>query len=162
MWWRLPRSTFNAQKGAGNKRAMKQLVTSGEVPGLIAYRGAEPVGWIAIAPRERFPVLGRSRVLAPVDERPVWSVVCFFVRREFRRHGLTSRILYAASAYAATQGARIVEGYPVIARRGKMPDAFAYTGLVSSFEKAGFNEVCRRSATRPIMRRAVRRGGGRG
>jgi GNAT superfamily N-acetyltransferase len=156
MWWRMKRSEFNAKRGAGTKRALKKLVMEGDVPGLIAYDGRTPVGWCAVAPRADYPVLGRSRVLAPVDEEPVWSVVCFFVARSHRRKGLTVALLRAAVAYAAKKGARIVEGYPVEPRSGKTADAFAFTGLAAAYRKAGFKEALRRSATRPIMRATIR------
>lgn len=81
MWWRLPRSAWRRGKGAGNKRAFKRLVAAGRVPGVLAYAGREPVGWCAVAPREAYPVLARSRILQPVDDRPVWSVTCLFVAR---------------------------------------------------------------------------------
>lgn len=156
MWWRLPRSEFAKRRGAGTKRALKKLVTDGDPPGLLAYHGGEPVGWCAVAPREEYPVLERSRVLKRVDEKLVWSVVCFFVARSHRRRGLTVRLLEAAVAYAAKKGARIVEGYPVEPRSGKTADVFAYTGLASAYRKARFKEVLRRSETRPIMRRVIR------
>jgi GNAT superfamily N-acetyltransferase len=152
MWWKLKRSAFVQGKGAKNKRAFKKLVSSGEIPGLIAYAGEEPVGWCALEPRERYDTLTRSRVLKPVDDEAVWSVVCFFVAKPFRRKGITSRLLRAAVRYAGDNGATIVEGYPVDPRSGHMPDVFAYTGLPSMFRSAGFVEVLRRSPTRPIMR----------
>ena len=153
MWWRLARSAFEKGKGAGNRRALRKIVAAGDVPGLIAYRGGTPAGWCSVAPREAYPVLFRSRVLAPVDDRPVWSIVCFFVSKPFRRTGLTAALIEGAVAYAKKKGAAIVEGYPVEPKKGSMPDAFAYTGLASSFRRAGFAEVARRSATRPVMRR---------
>lgn len=156
MWWKLTRSAFESQKGAGNKRAFKKLVARGVEPGLLAYTGGEPVAWCAVAPREAYPVLERSRVLARVDEQPVWSVVCLFVARPFRNQGLTVKLLKAAARYAARKGARILEGYPVEPRKDRLPDAFAWTGLVSTFRKAGFHEVARRSQTRPIVRLALR------
>jgi len=155
MYWRVRRSVLEKQKGAGNKRAMKKIVASGAEPGLIAYAGREPVGWIAIAPRETYPVLGNSRVLAPVDQQPVWSVVCFFIARPHRRSGVSVALLEAATEFARKRGAKLVEGYPVDPRNGKMPDAFAWTGLPGTFRGAGFTEVTRRSPTRPIMRRKL-------
>ncbi len=157
MWWKLKRAEFVQGKGQKNKKAFKKLVDAGEVPGLIAYSGEEPIGWCALAPRDQYDTLGRSRVLKPVDDEAVWSVVCFFVARPFRRKGVTSRLLKAAVAYAGENGAAIVEGYPVDPRSGQMPDAFAYTGLASMFRSAGFVEVLRRSPTRPIMRCYVKR-----
>ena len=78
MYWRLTRSQFHKQKGKGAKRALRRIVGSGESPGLLAYAGGEPVGWCAIAPRETYTRLQGSRILKPVDNQPVWSVVCFF------------------------------------------------------------------------------------
>jgi GNAT superfamily N-acetyltransferase len=152
MWWRLQRSQFNKQKGQGNKKAFKKIVDSGEIPGIIAYADDQPVAWCALAPRENYLALQNSRILARVDEAPVWSITCFFVIRTFRRIGISMNLLRAAVEYACKHGATIVEGYPVEPKKGSMPDAFAWTGLASAFRKAGFVEVLRRSETRPIMR----------
>ena len=152
MFWRLTRAEYEKKKGAGNRRALKKLVESGKVPGVLAYADGVPVGWCAVAPRAAYSTLERSRVLAPIDDHPVWSVPCFFVARPFRRRGLTVELLRAAVDFARRKGAKIIEGYPVEAREGKMPDVFAYTGLPSAFRKAGFVEVLRRSPTRPVMR----------
>jgi GNAT superfamily N-acetyltransferase len=152
MWWRRKRSEFEKQKGAGNKRAMKAIVRKGDVPGIIAYAGKEPVGWCAVAPREHHSALERSRILKPVDDQPVWSVVCFFVEKAHRGTGVSVELLRAAVDHAKRHGARIVEGYPVEPKQDRMPDAFAWFGLASAFEQAGFEEVARRSPTRPIMR----------
>jgi len=152
MYWRLPRTQYEEQHGELNRRNMKALVDSGNIPGILAYSGDEPVGWCSIAPREEFSTLGRSRILKPVDDQPVWSVVCFFINRGQRRKGLTVQLLKAAVEYARANGARIVEGYPVEPKDGQAPDVFVYTGLFSAFKEAGFIEVIRRSATRPIVR----------
>ncbi len=151
MWWRLPFAAFNRGKGDGNKRALKRIVETNGRPGIIAYAGGEPVGWCAIAPRSEYSRLERSRVLRPVDAEPVWSVTCFFVAKGWRRRGLSTALLEAAVKFAGERGARVVEGYPIDSPR-PTPDAFAYTGLVSTFRRAGFREVARRSPTRPIMR----------
>lgn len=153
---RLTRAEYERQKGEGNRRALKALVDAGRVPGVLAYAGGEPVGWCAIEPRAAFGALARSRILKPVDERPVWSIVCFFVAPAQRRRGLSVRLIEGAVDWARRQGARWVEAYPVEPRQGPVPAAFAYTGLAAAFRKAGFVEVARRSETRPIMRRALR------
>lgn len=152
VWWRLKRSQFEKQKGEGNKRALKKIVDSGEVPGILAYANGQPIAWCSVAPRKAYPVLERSRTLKRIDDKPVWSIVCFFVAKPFRRKGVTVKLLRAAVDYACEQGGKIVEGYPVEPKKGKMPDAFAWTGLLSAFQKAGFTEVHRGSLTRPIMR----------
>lgn len=155
MWWRIKRSLFNQQKGEGNREALRKIVDSGEVPGILAYAGGEPIGWCSVAPRETYLVLDNSRTLGRVDDKPVWSVVCFYVAKPFRRKGVTLRLLETAIGYVRDSGGKIVEGYPVEPRKGKTPDAFAYTGLSSAFLKVGFIEVLRRSETRPIMRYSI-------
>jgi GNAT superfamily N-acetyltransferase len=152
MYWRQTRTQYEDQHGELNHQSMKALVDSGTVPGILAYSSDEPIGWCSIAPREEFSTLARSRILQPVDDQPVWSVVCFFIARNQRRMGLTVKLLQAAVEYARSNGARIVEGYPVEPKVGKAPDVFVWTGLFSAFKQAGFVEVLRRSETRPIMR----------
>lgn len=134
---------------------MRALVKGNRKPGLIAYADSEPVGWCAVAPRERYVRLDASRVLQPVDDQPVWSVTCFFVAREHRRRGISVALLKSAADFARKCGARILEGYPTEAGTDQ-PDAFVYTGLASAFRKAGFEEAARRSPTRPIFRRQLR------
>ncbi len=153
MAWRLPPKAFKAGKGSGNKRALKRLVSSGEAPGVLAYRGRTPIGWCAVAPRRVYPHLERSRVLAPVDDQPVWSVSCLFVPKPYRRQGLSSRLLEAAVAFATKRGARIVEGYPTEPYTANAPAPFLWTGTLSAFRNAGFTVVARRSANRPVVRR---------
>jgi GNAT superfamily N-acetyltransferase len=155
MYWRLPRRELDRQKGEGNRRALRRLVRDGPAPGLIAYVAGEPVAWCAVGPRDGYPTLNRSRVLKPVDARPVWSVVCFFVQRGARGRGLTPALLRAAAAFARRNGADLLEGYPVDPGGRPYPPTFAYTGLLSAFRRAGFREAARRSPTRPIMRRRL-------
>jgi GNAT superfamily N-acetyltransferase len=157
MWFRGTRKDYVKNQGAGNKRRMKKIIMGGNVPGILAYHRGEPVGWCSIGPRETYDALERSRIMAPVDGRPVWSVTCLFVRKDFRRRGVSVSLLKAAARYAASSGARIVEGYPVEARKADEPDPFMYHGSASAFRTAGFKEVARRSPSRPVMRRAVRR-----
>ena len=157
-YWIRTHSQFEKHKGTGNKRAFKRRVTAGEELGLIAYADREPVGWCAFGPRERYVRLANSRILKPVDEQAVWSLVCFFVAKDFRRSGMSVELVRAAARHAKKRGARILEGYPVEPKEETMPAAFAWTGLVTAFRKAGFKEVLRRSETRPIMRKGLRRG----
>ena len=138
-----------------NRRRLRALVSRGEVHGVLAYVDGEPAAWCSLGPRESFISLAKSRVLAPVDDRPVWSIVCFYIGRPHRRRGLSSQLLEAAAAYAARRGATLLEGYPHDRGRAPLPDAFAWHGLLTSFQRAGFAEVARRSAGRPIVRRAV-------
>jgi GNAT superfamily N-acetyltransferase len=158
MWYRIKRSEWNKNSNEGNRKALKGIVDSGRVPGLLAYVDGEPVGWVSVAPREEFSSLERSHVLKRIDDRPVWSIVCFFVSRAHRRQGLSRALVRAAVDYAADQGATLVEGYPVERAPGsKFSAAEAFRGSAAAFERGGFREVARRSARRPIMRRQVRR-----
>ena len=158
MFWRRGRKEWEAGKGAGNRRALRSLVQRGAEPGVLAYKGDDPIGWCAVAPRSDYPALARSRVLEPIDDRPVWSIACLFVARPHRRQGVSARLLDAAAEHAGRRGATIVEGYPTIPRVARAPDAFLWTGTASAFERAGFREIARRSPTRPIVRRTLRRG----
>ena len=155
MFWRVPRKAFEASKGAGNKRSFRNLVKRGKEPGILAYARSEPVGWCAIAPREEYVALERSRLLQPIDEKPVWSVSCFFIKRPYRRRGLSVKLLQAAVGFAAKRGAKIVEGYPAEPSNDKVADPFLWHGVAAAFKKAGFKEVVRRAPTRPIMRYQV-------
>ncbi len=156
MVWRSTNADYERRKGSGNKRAFKKIVSSGAVPGLLAYSKKEPIGWCSVAPRSSFSFLERSRILEPVDDSPVWSVSCLFVKRGYRGCGVSVKLLKAAVDFARQHGAPAVEGYPNDPK-ATMADAFAWTGIASAFERAGFQEVARRSPNRPIMRRKLRR-----
>jgi GNAT superfamily N-acetyltransferase len=152
MWWRQTASEYEASKGEKNRRKMKKIVTSGEVPGVLAYSDGVPVGWCAVAPRSEYPRLSRSRILKPVDDMPVWSIVCLFVAKEHRGMGVSSALISAAVDFVRERGGKTVEAYPVEPKGPMMPDAFAFHGLAVSYVRAGFREVARRSETRPVMR----------
>lgn len=155
-WIRRTRAEHRGTTSAQNKRAMKALVASGEVPGLLAYEGKKAIGWAAVGPRATFRRLEKSRVLKPVDDRPVWSVPCFFVAPEGRGKGVTRTLLDAAAVHARKKGAKTLEGYPVDTKGKKVPAAFVWWGLEPAFRKSGFREVLRRSKVRPIMRRTLK------
>lgn len=142
--------------------AVAENARDGRAPGLVAYDGDEAVGWISIGPREDYERLAYSRLLAPIDERPVWSIVCFVVGRRARGRGIARALLDAGIAYARKHRARILEAYPVeIPAGGRIPSADAYRGTLSMFEAAGFKIVTRRTspgggAARPIVRLELR------
>jgi GNAT superfamily N-acetyltransferase len=151
MTWRLHAVDFNMMRGEGNRKAMKALVKKSS-PGILAYAEKKPAGWCAVSPREEYLRLENSKVLRPVDDKPVWSVSCFYIAKEFRRRGLSVQLLKEAVDFAFKKGATIVEGYPYETKNKKQTDVFVWTGLAPAFLKAGFREVARRSETRPIMR----------
>ena len=152
MVWRVQSKEWDARKGSRNKQSMRRLVKAGPPPGVLAIAGGKAVGWCAVAPRSDYVRLETSRAMRPVDDEPVWSVSCFFIARGFRRKGLSVKLLRGAVDLARKHGAKIVEGYPVIPSKDKVPDVFAWTGMLATFEKAGFREVHRWLPNRPIMR----------
>lgn len=152
MYWRLQHAEYEQLKGPGNKALLRDLAQSANAPGLLAYQDEQAVGWCSLGPRVTFPRLERSRILAPVDDEPVWSVVCFYIHRRHRRQGIATQLLQGAIDFARRQGAQILEGYPVEPKVDETPSVFAYTGVASTFHQLGFKEVARRSDTRPIMR----------
>ena len=153
---RLTAGEFRRGLGATNRRRMRRLVVGGPPPGILAYAEGAPIGWCALAPREDYARLEGSRVLARVDDKPVWSVVCFFIAKAWRGRGLSARLLREAARFAAGRGARLLEGYPLDIGSQRLPPPFVWQGLAGAFRDAGFREVARRSRTRPIMRKALR------
>ena len=100
MWYRQKRSEFEKQKGEKSRRAMHAIVRSGKNPGIITYHNGQPIAWCSIAPREEFTLLERSRILKPVDDKPVWSIVCLFVTKRLRRKGISDTLLQGAIEFA--------------------------------------------------------------
>jgi len=148
--------SVNAVSGADNKRQLCELVDTGLVPGLIGYVDGISAGWISLGPRNDYAKLERSPIMKPVDELDVWSVVCTYVAKPYRGQGVQHRLLKAAIRYAREQEVRILEAYPVD-KPGRSHDDFMFFGSRTLYERAGFKEVVRRSPTRVVMRRNLRR-----
>ncbi|WP_188509327.1 GNAT family N-acetyltransferase [Conyzicola nivalis] len=142
-------------------RLREQTRRGDPTPGLIAYVDDEPAGWVAVEPRGNYPRLQRSRIVTTGSaqawgDASVWSVVCFVVRRDFRRRGVSSRLLDAAVEHAKAGGARVVEGYPVdLAGITGSPAGSLYHGTVSMFEAAGFEEIAVPDPARRVMARVL-------
>ena len=143
-------------RGKANRVRFKTLVDAGRPPGLIGYRGKVPVGWISVGPREDYATLKHSPVMKPVDDRPVWSIVCFVVPTEHRGRGVARALLEGAIAYARKQGAKVVEAYPVD-KPDRSKDDTMWFGAKSMYDQAGFKEVARRKPHRPIVRLEIAR-----
>lgn len=144
-------ASAQASRARANKSALKALVDDARPPGLIGYRDGQPVGWVALGPRPDFARLARSPVMKPVDDLPVWSVVCFVVPSPFRGQGVAQALLDAAIAHARRHGARLVEAYPVD-KAGRCDDDNMWFGAKSMYDRAGFVEVARRKPQRPVVR----------
>ena len=137
---------------APNRSGMLDLVAAGPPPGLLAYDDGEPVAWCRVVARSTLPGLERStHFRTDLDIEGVWSLPCFVVRKEHRRRGLTETLIKAAMSFAADHGATALEGYPWETTRDEAPMSI-YTGVASTFERLGFQEVQRRAPHKPMMR----------
>jgi GNAT superfamily N-acetyltransferase len=152
MWWRTSRSQFEKQGNEGNRQAMKAIVESGEVPGIIAYLDEQPAGWCSVAPRETYASLNRSHVLKRLDDKPVWSIVCFYVDKAHRGQNLTLELIRGAIDYVRGQGGQIVEAYPTQPGSGRLPPVSSFMGIPAVFGGAGFVECARPSKSKVVMR----------
>ena len=165
-FWRKRGMSWANTTAAKNRADLQQLAEAGEAaggipPGLVALRGDRAVGWVSLGPRESYERLEHSRVLARLDDKPVWSIVCFVVSKSERGKGVARALLDAAMDYARDHEATLLEAYPVDTSSGRIPSASVYTGTVSMFAGAGFEVAATRQAnatTRPrqIVRRRIR------
>jgi GNAT superfamily N-acetyltransferase len=149
MYWRIG-SAYRKKPHSENKAAFRKVVRLGPPPGLLAFDDDLPVGWCQLRPRNSLPWLDHTWRLKRVDGLPVWSISCFYVRKGYRRRGITSALIAAALRTAKLAGSPALEAYPLDAR---LTPSASGTGYVSTFARAGFRIVCRRTPPRPIMRR---------
>jgi GNAT superfamily N-acetyltransferase len=159
MYYRLrgaPTPPAGMTRGDFFRKKLRTITNSGAPPGLIAYHGKIPVGWVTLGPREEFKKLEHSPVMRPVDDQPVWSIVCFVVPQIYRGHGVAQALLEGAVAFAKKRGAKLVEGYPMD-RQDRPRDDAMWFGTKSMFDRAGFKEVARRKPRRPIVRKRLAR-----
>lgn len=155
MWWRITRREFEANGNYGNRQAMHEIVERGETPGVLAYFRGKPVAWCSVAPRESYGSLNRSPVLKRIDEKKVWSIVCFFIDHKLREQGLAAALLRKVIEYVHAQGGRVLEAYPTETRGKMLPDVSSFMGVPSLFEAAGFEQVAQPSKTKRIMRKRL-------
>lgn len=148
MYWRIG-ARYRQLPADQNREAFRDIVQQGPSPGLLAFTDDTAIGWCQITPRKAAPALERIWRLKPVDDLPVWAITCLFVRKGHRKQGVTSVLIAEALALARDAGAPAVEAYPVDAALS--PSATG-TGYASTFERAGFTVVARRTPSRPIMR----------
>jgi GNAT superfamily N-acetyltransferase len=162
-WFRVRGRDWSNSTAVENRKVLKTAAKEQDhAPGLVAYEDDTVVGWVSLGPREDYERLAFSKALAPLDEKAVWSIVCFVVGRRSRGQGLAAALLEAAIDYARDRGATTLEAYPVdIADGARIPSANAFHGTLSMFERAGFKVVARRKGSpnatpRPIVRRTIR------
>jgi len=153
MYYRLQKSDYQEGKtDDGNKEAMKELVWEDKPTGILGFYEGQAIAWCAFAPREDFIKLENSRVHKRIDNKSVWSIPCFFIDKNFRRHGVSVELLKGVIRYARDVGIKIIEAYPTTPTQEKLADSFAWIGLYKSFERAGFEIVDRTSKNRPMVR----------
>lgn len=158
MYYRLDNKSFKeGQKNGGNYEKMHELVKHGKQVGLLCFLGEKAVGWCALSPREDFIRLEKSRIHKRLDDEPVWSVPCFYIDKKYRDSGVSGDMLRGAIRFAEENGIKILEGYPAIPVKDRIPDAFAWYGIYGTFEKAGFEVEDNKSPNRPLMRYHVKR-----
>jgi len=151
MTWRLTSKEYEATKGENNKLKFYDLVKAGKPLGTLAFSNNMPIGWCSVSPRETFLRLEKSRLFKRFDSIHVWSVTCLFIRIDYRRNGLSSALIKAACNNAFKQGAITIEAYPIISKKDKMPDVFAWVGFTKAYKNAGFEVIGQPSETRLIM-----------
>jgi GNAT superfamily N-acetyltransferase len=156
-FWRVRGSGWQGWTAEKNRPVVEGLAGHDPAPGLVAYAQGRAVGWVSLGPREDYERLERSKVLARIDDRPVWSIVCFVVSRSVRGRGVAHALLAAAIAYARDHGASTLEAYPVDPSRGRVPAASAFMGPFGMYERAGFEVAGHRqwnptTPVRPIVR----------
>ncbi len=153
MYYRQRKDDFIEGKfNDGNKDALKKIVFENKPTGILGFYEGQPIAWCAFAPREHFMKLENSRVHKRIDDEPVWSIPCFFIDKNYRLHGISVEILKGIINYAKHNNIKIIEAYPTIPTKERLPDSFAWIGLYKSFERAGFEIVDRKSKNRPMVR----------
>ncbi len=143
--------------GDGDREhAMRRLCERENPPGVVTYLDGTPGRLVQHRARAEIPRLARSTLIRPVDDVPVWSIVCVVVRGGHRKQGVTGPLIEGAVAYAASRGAPAVEAYPVDPE-GRMDTTMAFVGTRSMFAKAGFEQVGTTDAVASKMPRIVMR-----
>ena len=147
-------AAYRRRPAAANKAAFRAIVEDWGTPGLLAFDGECPVGWCQVTPRDELPALDRVPHLKRVDDVPVWSLSCFYVRIGYRRKGVTKALIREALKMAKRANAPALEAYPFDAT---VSPSASSTGYATTFKRMGFKVVARRIAARPILRHDLKK-----
>lgn len=154
-WWMRSNKDFDARTSAERRELLRSDLDAPVASALVAYIDDVPAGWVKVSARPDQPRLARTRAFQqspePFEDRSVWAITCFVVRREFRGEGVSTALLAAAVDHARRHGARVIEAYPVDTSVKKTSSNGLFHGSLSSFVAAGFAEVARPAPARPIV-----------
>ena len=150
-YWRIG-PAYRRKAPAQNEAAFRAVVDAGPPPGLLAFEGERAVGWCQLTPRDGLPWLEKTPTLARVDDAPAWCISCFYVRKGYRKKGVTAALIREAVKIARKAGTPALEAYPLDAG---LTASASFTGYLSTFERLGFAEVARRAPPRPILRKRL-------
>ncbi len=150
MHCRLPAEEFEKNKGNGNRLAIKALVDSGKIPGVLVYNNKEAIGWCSFGDRSNFPSLSKPKDIEIVPDKNAWIISCLFIRQKWRRRGVKRALFEYLIDYSTQKGAQVLEGYTCNSNFSRYPDAFAFKGIIKAYKAVGFSEV--ENDKRPIMR----------
>jgi GNAT superfamily N-acetyltransferase len=153
---RLSQAEVDDLGGGDREAAMRRLTEREHPPGVVTYVDGTPVGWCNVGPRDEISKLVNSRLIRPVDDVAVWSIVCLVVRAGHRKRGVTSRLIDGAVDYAKANGAPAIEAHPVDPP-GRMDQTMAFVGTRAMFERCGFSVVGQTKARASKMPRIVMR-----
>lgn len=142
MVWRMTKEELKRNNTANRKKFIKKRVVSQTPIGLLGYMDDEPVAWCSVAPRETY-----QRLSGDENLDKVWSIACFFVRKEYREQGLVDQLIAHAEKYARKNGARYMEAYPVTSNS----PSYRFMGFTKTFKKADFKFVKKAGTRRNVM-----------
>ena len=155
-YWRMRSKDFAARKVPELRERLRAQASGDEPPGLVAFDGDRAIGWVSLGPRGTFERIVRSRVIPTIDDRPVWSIVCFAVSATARGRRVGGSLLDAAVDFARMKGAVTLEAYPIAIGKGEPvhPES-VFTGTLPMFERAGFSVVADRASDPSSAQRRV-------
>ncbi|MDI6943657.1 GNAT family N-acetyltransferase [Microbacterium barkeri] len=157
MWPVLPNKEWQTTSVDERERMLRDEIDAGPPPGLVAYADGRAAGWVRVGPRPAQRRVLRSRIVKSgtqesLEDDGVWAITCFSIRREHRGLGITRALLDAAVDYARSNGARVLEAYPIDTDSGRETRSNdLYVGALSTFANAGFKVIAHPTPSRAVV-----------